>query len=104
MEQHRTAVAAIAKAYAAIPPGSRIRLAKNTSNLFRFRTDSPDSQLDVSQFGDVLSIDPRTRTAVVGGMTTYEDLAAATLRHGLMPLGVPQLKTITLGCAVSGLG
>ena len=37
-------------------------------------------------------------------MTTYEDLVAATLRHGLMPLVVPQLKTITLGGAVSGLG
>jgi len=104
MEQHRAAVAAIATAYAAIPPGSRIRLAKNTSNLFRFRTDSADYQLDVSHFGHVLSIDPQTRTAVVGGMTTYEDLAAATLRYGLMPLVVPQLKTITLGGAVSGLG
>ncbi len=40
----------------------------------------------------------------MGGMTTYEDLVAATLRHGLMPLVVPQLKTITLGGAVSGLG
>ncbi len=41
---------------------------------------------------------------MVGGMTTYEDLADATLRHGLMPLVVPQLKTITLGGAVTGLG
>ena len=37
-------------------------------------------------------------------MTTYEDLVDATLPHGLMPLVVPQLKTITLGGAVSGLG
>ena len=37
-------------------------------------------------------------------MTTYEDLVAATLPHGLMPLVVPQLKTITLGGAVTGLG
>ena len=52
----------------------------------------------------MLSVHPQERTAVVGGMTTYEDLAAVTLRHGLMPLVVPQLKTITLGGAVSGLG
>jgi FAD/FMN-containing dehydrogenase len=58
----------------------------------------------VSQFGHVICVDPETRTAVVGGMTTYEDLVAATLRHGLMPFVVPQLKTITLGGAVSGLG
>ena len=44
------------------------------------------------------------RTADVGGMTTYEDLVDATLAHGLMPHVVPQLKTITLGGAVTGLG
>ena len=37
-------------------------------------------------------------------MTTYEHLVDATLPHGLMPLVVPQLKTITLGGAVTGLG
>src|SRR6516165_3209953 len=37
-------------------------------------------------------------------MTTYEDLCDATLPHDLMPLVVPQLKTITLGGAVTGLG
>ena len=35
---------------------------------------------------------------------TYEDLVAATLPVGLSPLVVPQLKTITLGGAVTGLG
>jgi FAD/FMN-containing dehydrogenase len=37
-------------------------------------------------------------------MTTYEDLVDATLPHGLMPLVVPQLKTITVGGALAGLG
>ncbi len=37
-------------------------------------------------------------------MCTYEDLVDATLPHGLIPLVVPQLRTITLGGAVSGLG
>jgi FAD/FMN-containing dehydrogenase len=104
MTKHRAAVAAIEGAYSAIPPGSPVRLAKRTSNLFRFRDDNSVPGLDVSAFGHVLRVSPAERTAVVGGMTTYEDLAAATLRHGLMPLVVPQLKTITLGGAVSGLG
>ena len=101
---HRAAVEQIKRDYAAIPPGSPVRLAKRTSNLFRFRGDTAGPALDVSAFGHVLQVDPAARTAVVGGMTTYEDLADATLRHGLMPLVVPQLKTITLGGAVSGLG
>jgi FAD/FMN-containing dehydrogenase len=101
---HRAAVADLQGAYAAIPPGSPVRLAKRTSNLFRFSGGSRSAGLDVSAFGRVLRVDPQARTALVGGMTTYEDLADATLRHGLMPLVVPQLKTITLGGAVTGLG
>jgi FAD/FMN-containing dehydrogenase len=101
---HRAAVAEIERAYAAIPPGSPVRLAKRTSNLFRFRGETAGPALDVSAFDHVLRVDPAARTAIVGGMTTYEHLVDATLRHGLMPLVVPQLKTITLGGAVSGLG
>jgi FAD/FMN-containing dehydrogenase len=103
-ERHRQSVAAVQRAYRAMPADAPIRLAKSTSNLFRFRADAAGPGLDVSQFAHVICVDPDTRTAVVGGMTTYEDLVAATLRHGLMPQVVPQLKTITLGGAVSGLG
>jgi FAD/FMN-containing dehydrogenase len=106
-------VARLRAAYAALPPGTPVRLAKRTSNLFRFRDAGGSGNqagpgaragLDVSAFGHVLSVDPATRTARVGGMTTYEDLCDATLPHQLMPLVVPQLKTITLGGAVTGLG
>src|SRR5262245_42987590 len=103
---HEAEVARLSEAYAALPPGVPVRLAKHTSNLFRFRDARAPAtaELDVSSFGHVLSVDPATRTARVGGMTTYEDLCDATLPHQLMPLVVPQLKTITLGGAVTGLG
>jgi FAD/FMN-containing dehydrogenase len=90
--------------YAAIPPGEPVRLAKRTSNLFRARASTDRPGLDVSGFDGVLSVDPATRTADVLGMTTYEHLVDATLPYGLMPCVVPQLKTITLGGAVTGLG
>ncbi|TDQ48191.1 FAD/FMN-containing dehydrogenase [Actinorugispora endophytica] len=92
------------QAYARLPENAPVRLAKPTSNLFRFREPSSAPGLDVGAFGSVISVDPDSRTAEVGGMTTYEDLVAATLRHGLMPLVVPQLRTITLGGAVTGMG
>ncbi|HEY5899838.1 MAG TPA: FAD-binding protein, partial [Burkholderiales bacterium] len=38
------------------------------------------------------------------GMITYEDLTRACLERGAMPAVVPQLKTITLGGAVAGVG
>jgi FAD/FMN-containing dehydrogenase len=80
-----------------------VRLGKRTSNLFRPRRRA-GRNLDVDAFSGVLRVDPAARTADVMGMTTYEDLVAATLPYGLMPLVVPQLKTITLGGAVAGLG
>jgi FAD/FMN-containing dehydrogenase len=42
--------------------------------------------------------------ADVEGMTTYDTLVKATLSHGLLPAVTPELKTITVGGAVSGLG
>src|SRR6201998_3779758 len=59
---------------------------------------------DRSGLPDVISVDPESHTADVAGMCTYENLLAATLPYGLSPLVVPQLKTITLGGAVTGLG
>lgn len=102
--EHDSAVAALQAQYQAIPAGQRVRLAKPTSNLFRFRPPAEVPGLDVGRFNRVLAVDPVARTAEVQGMTTYEDLVAATLPHGLMPAVVPQLKTITLGGAVAGLG
>lgn len=104
---HEAAVARLRDAYASVPVGVPVRLAKPTSNLFRFRDSAAPGErvsLDVSAFARVIHVDPAARTAVVGGMTTYEDLCEATLPHGLMPLVVPELKTITLGGAVTGLG
>jgi FAD/FMN-containing dehydrogenase len=80
-----------------------VRLDKRTSNLFRPREDS-SRRLDVESFSGVLDVDPDAGTVDVLGMTTYEQLVGATLEHGLMPLVVPQLKTITAGGAVAGLG
>ncbi len=90
--------------YRAIPPSATVRLAKPTSNLFRARAKSDAKGLDTSGLTGVISVDPDAQTADVAGMCTYEDLVAATLPHGLSPLVVPQLKTITLGGAVTGLG
>jgi FAD/FMN-containing dehydrogenase len=101
---HQGAVSALRASYAAIPVGQPVRLAKRTSNLFRPRTEATVAGLDASGLAGVISVDVSARTADVQGMCTYEHLVDATLPHGLMPLVVPQLKTITLGGAVTGLG
>ncbi|MBA3573873.1 MAG: FAD-binding oxidoreductase, partial [Pseudonocardiales bacterium] len=103
-ESHQEAVRRLQASYRAVPDGVPVRLAKRTSNLFRARIPTGAPGLDVSGLTGVLHVDPEARTADVAGMCTYEHLVAATLPLGLAPLVVPQLKTITLGGAVSGLG
>ena len=84
--------------------GERIGLRKSTSNLFRHRSPANKHFVDVRALNRVLAIDPQRMTADVEGMITYEALVDETLKYGLLPAVVPQLKTITIGGAVSGLG
>src|SRR3954466_16083983 len=104
IRDHERAVAALRESYAAVPADQPVRLAKKTSNLFRPRAAVRSAGLDVSGLGGVLHAAPVGPTADVQGMCTYERLVDATLPHGLMPLVVPQLRTITLGGAVTGPG
>jgi FAD/FMN-containing dehydrogenase len=81
-----------------------VRLQKSTSNLFRSREQAASSRLDVRSLDQVLAVDSGAQTVEVEGMTPYVDLADACLAEGCMPLVVPQLKSITIGGAVSGIG
>ena len=81
-----------------------VRLEKATSNLFRSRRSSSAHRLNVSDLDQVLAVDPHAQVVEVEGMTSYERLADACLASACMPLVVPQLKSITIGGAVSGIG
>ncbi|SVC34538.1 uncharacterized protein METZ01_LOCUS287392, partial [marine metagenome] len=94
---------ALASTLSGLPPGP-MRLQKETSNLFRNRNTGPHHALDVSAFNHVLNIDTKRNTIEVEGMTPYADVISASLRVGLMPKVVPQLKSITVGGAISGIG
>jgi FAD/FMN-containing dehydrogenase len=81
-----------------------VRLEKNTSNLFRTRNEPDTRRLDVRALNQVLDVDSAAQAVEVEGMTPYVDLADACLANSCMPLVVPQLKSITIGGAVSGIG
>ena len=93
---------ALVAAFARRPKGP-LRLAKETSNLFRDRA-AQAARLDMRALHHVLEVDPGRGWVEAEGMTTYEDLVDATLEASLMPAVVPQLKTITLGGAAAGVG
>jgi FAD/FMN-containing dehydrogenase len=101
---HAAGVERLLASYRSIPATAAVRLNKPTSNLFRARAKRDAPGLDTSGLTNVISVDPDSQTADVAGMCTYENLVAATLPYGLSPAVVPQLKTITLGGAVTGLG
>jgi len=84
--------------------GSGVRLAKDTSNLFREREAAQGPRLDVRAFDSVLAVDPSAGWVDAEGMTPYSTLTDAALAHGIMPAVVPQLRSITLGGAAAGVG
>jgi len=84
--------------------GPGVRLAKDTSNLFRDREAATGRRLDARAFNSVLAVDPGAGWVDTEGMTPYGALTDATLAHGVMPAVVPQLKSITIGGAAAGVG
>jgi FAD/FMN-containing dehydrogenase len=85
---------------AGAPPG----LHKASSNLFRTREPGRKQRLDLRDFDHVLAVDAAAGWVDVEGSASYEALVAATLPLGVMPQVVPQLKTITAGGALVGVG
>ena len=84
--------------------GGPVGLNKHTSNLFRDRQNAPKRTLNVRDLNTVLQVDSQQGWVETEGMTSYQDLVNATLKESVMPSVVPQLKSITIGGAVSGIG
>jgi len=101
-DAHRALVEAMAAALA--ESDGPVRLRKPTSNLFRPREDARRTEIDVASLNHVIEIDAGACAAEVEGMMTYADLVDATLPHGLAPAIVPELKSITIGGATTGIG
>ena len=89
---------------AALAQAETVGLGKSTSNLFRDRAASGKRRLDVRDFNHVLAVDSAAGWVDAEGMVPYDVLADACLAQGVMPAVVPQLKSITLGGAVAGVG
>ena len=78
-------------------------LDKPLSNLFRDR-EVKQRGLPAGDLVHVLAVDTENNRVDVEGMIPYDALLDATLAHGHAPRVVPQLKSITAGGAVAGIG
>jgi len=103
---HEAKRAALEAAIAAMPArGPRwIGQTKPTSNLFRDHGERAPGRIDVGGFDEVIAVDPAAGTLTVEGMATYAAAADACLAQGVMPAVVPQLRSITVGGAIAGVG
>lgn len=82
-------------------------LKKNTaSNLFRYihRSNSNKKAFTVKNFDNIIAIDTHNQILDVEGLTSYEKIVQFTLQHGLLPTVAPELKHITVGGAIVGIG
>jgi FAD/FMN-containing dehydrogenase len=81
-------------------------LAKRTSsNLFRYGAwNRPRGRLDLSCFDHCLALDTKAAALDVEGLATFERIVDYTLPHGLIPPVTPELKHITIGGAIVGIG
>ena len=104
MSDHAGKKARLLADLAAAPAGARPTVSKPTSNLFRDRAGAGGNRVSLAHFDEVIAVDAKAGLVDAEGMITYETLADATLAQGAMPAVVPQLKSITLGGAVAGVG
>jgi FAD/FMN-containing dehydrogenase len=81
-----------------------IRLQKDTSNLFRDSKPAEQYKIDVRAFNQVIAVDPVRLTADIEGMTPFSTIVKETLKYHCLPLVVPELQSITIGGALSGVG
>lgn len=95
---------ALAQEMRSLQPGEGVRLNKKTSNLFRDSKVQAKRTLRVSDFNHVLQVNTEEGWIEAEGMTTYYDLVQAALANNVMPTVVPQLRSITIGGAISGVG
>lgn len=84
--------------------GETVALGKDTSNLFRDYGPGATKKLNVRDFNHVLEVNTSEGWIEVEGMTQYYDLVQEALKFNVMPTVVPQLRSITIGGAVSGVG
>jgi len=61
-----------------------------------------DEKIDLSDLNEIIHIDPEKKICIAEPGVTFVDLVTVTLKHGLVPITVPELKTITIGGAVAG--
>lgn len=101
---HAQTVEAIANSLKSRRPGLLSLQKGGVSHMMPLAHDDrrKDEKVDVRSLNQILRIDPVAKIGSVQPGVTFSDLVRKTLEVRLIPRLVPELKTITVGGAVSG--
>lgn len=106
---HKRKVEAISEmvrnAYDNAKPGEYFSLKKASVSHMAPQPDNPvysDKPIDVRSLTDIIEINTDTRTCIAEAGVTFVRLARETLKYGLVPQCVSELKEITIGGVVAG--
>ena len=106
MTSHDARVARVAEAIrSAATQKQKVRFEKEVISHFvpnPYASEEAKPAIDFKPLNRLLDIDEAARTATVEPGLTFHELVRHTLPKGLMPVVVPELKTITVGGAISG--
>jgi FAD/FMN-containing dehydrogenase len=59
-------------------------------------------KINIADLTEIIQIDPENQICIAESGVSFEKLVPATLKHGLVPMTVSELKGITIGGAVAG--
>ncbi|MDD5098979.1 MAG: FAD-binding oxidoreductase [Candidatus Colwellbacteria bacterium] len=102
---HKEKIARISDRIKNIPIGSKASfIKKSVSHQVPKSKSNPDNRtaIDISDLDEIIEINARERFCVAEPGVPFSTLVKETLKHGLVPITVPELKTITVGGAVAG--
>lgn len=103
---HEEKVAQVVKQVRAVrDAGQKVKIEKATvshfvPNPYEKRKGMP--KVDIKTLNEILLIDKERRICVAEPAVSFFDLVNETMKQGMIPLCVPELKGITIGGAISG--
>jgi hypothetical protein len=86
-----------------IKKNGKIKLLKYDSHLYR-KVEKPKNTLDLNYFNQIISIDKENKIIHTEGLVRIDKLVDYTLNYNLAPMVVPELRSLTVGGLISGVG
>lgn len=79
------------------------RKSKDIGTLFRKNEKKNAARFSLDNLNGIIKIDVKNKTVDVGSKTRYYDVLNETLKYNLMPKIIPELSSITVGGAITGI-